>query len=163
MLCVLVLGGFFAGGVMHACDAAAATASAEAVAWLNAQRVANGLPSGIVDEPSWDVACEHHVNWLHLNPDRATAEEQHDEVPGTPGYTTDGAWAGEHSVLDATFSALTSVGAEREPDYSAYPWGALDGWEWAPLHLMQLLNPALDVTGFYPGCMVTLGAASPEP
>lgn len=139
------------------------TTSAQAVAWLNAQREANGIPGGITDDPEWNVACQHHVTWLKDNASRASAEEQHQEVSGTPGYTTDGEWAGLHSVLDETFWPVGSSGADTSPENLAYPWGALNGWEWAPLHLMGLLKPELATTGFYPGCMVTYGGTRPGP
>jgi hypothetical protein len=138
------------------------TTPAQAVAWLNAQREANGIPGGITDDPEWNVACEHHVTWLKDNTSRASAEEQHQEVPGTPGYTVDGEWAGLHSVLDASLLEAGSIAADEQNQNSDYPWGAVDTWEWAPMHLMDLLNPSLAGTGFYPGCMVTDGG-EPRP
>ena len=133
----------------------AATTSTQAVAWLNAQREANGIPGGVVDNPAWDVACQHHMTWLKLNP-HVSGLAEHQEIPGTPGYTTDGAWAGAHSVLDGTFVSTTiAAGGTASAFYEPYPWGAVDGWEWAPIHLMDLLDPALTTTGFAPGCMVT--------
>jgi hypothetical protein len=130
------------------------TTSAQAIAWLNAQREDNGIPGGIVDNPSWDVACRDHVNWLVHNPNSANP---HIESPGTTGYTPEGAWAGAHSVLLGTFVETNSLSADEEVENTVYPWGAINTWEWAPTHLMQLLAPELQESGFSPGCMVTLG------
>jgi hypothetical protein len=139
------------------------TTPAQAVAWLNAQREANGIPGGITDNPEWDLACAHHVNWLKLNPSVSGIAE-HTEIPGTPGYTPDGQWAGANSVLGGSFFGSSSATASLEFYNSEYPWGADNGWEWAPIHLMDLLNPSLAVSGFSPGCMVTGGTPQrPEP
>ena len=119
------------------------TTSAQAIAWLNTQRSDNGIPAGVTDEPAWDADCASHVAWERLNPQAANP---HIEELGTPGYTEGGAWAGANSVLGGNFRITTR-----------YPWGAENGWELAPIHLMQLLAPALSVTGYSPGCMVTLG------
>jgi hypothetical protein len=131
-----------------------AVTSAQAIAWLNAQRVANGIPGGITDNPAWDQACAAHNNWVMLNPNAANP---HIETPGTPGYTTDGAFAGATAVL----------GGEDWSASSQYPWGVEDPWEMAPIHLMQLLGPALSVTGYAPGppgCMITwAGYQRPAP
>lgn len=63
----------------------------------------------------------------------------HDEDPALPGYTELGARAGGSSVLSSS-----EFGADgRNP------------WENAPIHLMQLLSPALSVTGYAQGCMWT--------
>jgi hypothetical protein len=141
----------------------AATNSAEAIAWLNAQREANGIPGGITDNPTWDASCRLHMTWLKLNPDVSGLSE-HEEEPGTPGYTPEGAWAGEHSVLGGTFLSTSSTARTAAQWHDTYPWGASDGWEWAPIHLMDLLNPSLAVTGFAPGCMITgEGPWRPEP
>lgn len=140
-----------------------ATSSAQAIADLNAQREANGIPGGITDNPAWDASCQKHVQWLKLNTD-VSGLAQHEETPGTPGYTPEGAWAGEHSVLGGTFLSTSSQAGTASQWHDDYPWGANDGWEWAPLHLMDLLNPSLAVTGFAPGCMVTgEGPWRPEP
>lgn len=120
-----------------------AVSSSQAIGWLNAQRAANGIPAGIVDNPAWDAGCAHHVAWDRAHPHAANP---HLEEPGTSGYTEDGAWAGSNSVLGGGFTPS-----------KRFPWGAVNGWETAPIHLMQLLAPALSESGFSSGCMVTLG------
>jgi hypothetical protein len=64
----------------------------------------------------------------------------HDEQPGKPGYTPLGDEAANSAILG-----------------TPAPWAA-DGrtpWEDAPLHLAQMLAPALMVTGYAPGCLWT--------
>lgn len=117
--------------------------SPQAIAWLNAQRGANGIPAGIAEEPVWDEDCRLHMEWWGKNPNAANP---HIETPGTPGYTTGGAFAGANSVL--------AEGIDWQPG-TRFPWGARNPWEEAPIHLMQLLGPELSVTGYAPVCMVT--------
>jgi hypothetical protein len=118
--------------------------SAEATQALNLQRETNGLPGGITDRPEWDEACAAHLNWLALNPSAWTTNP-HVEIPGTPGYTEAGAWAGLHSVLLGQLVLLS-----ESP-------GWYDGWEEAPYHLLHLLDPSLTEIGYMPNC-VALGA-----
>lgn len=123
--------------------AAGAVSSAQAIAWLNAQREANGIPAGITDNPEWDAGCQAHMRWWAENPN---ASNPHIETPGTPGYTTAGAFAGANAVL--------AQGSEWAVS-TQYPWHAANPWEHAPIHLMQLLGAELSVTGFAPTCMIT--------
>jgi hypothetical protein len=124
--------------------AQAATAN-QAIAWLSAQRAANGIPGGINENFEWDSDCQAHDNWMYSN-----NQLSHDETPGTPGYTQGGAYAGQNSVL--------AQGTDWSPS-SRYPWGATNPWETAPIHLIQLLSPDLAASGFanYQGysCMFT--------
>jgi hypothetical protein len=106
--------------------AAAETANAVspqvAIAKLNAQRAANGIPAGILEVPEWDAACAAHNRYQRLNGGELT----HEESRGAPGYTEAGAWAGENSVLSA-----------------GEDWSGANPWETAPIHLAQLLAPQL--------------------
>ena len=79
----------------------------------------------------------------------------HFEEQGKPAYTTGGAWAGQNAVL--------SYGAS---------WKDGDVFDQAPIHLAQLLQPKLDVSGAYEyqgqhalwGCVITLaGYNRPDP
>ena len=99
--------------------------SSEIIAELNALRVANGLPK-VAQNRAWDNACHLHDLYMSDN-----GVETHDELPGKPGYTPAGAFAGRNADL-----ALTS-------------WSDGDPWASAPLHLVQLMSPALRVVGAY--------------
>lgn len=116
---------------------AGATAPAEAVRLLNAQRAAAGIPAGVVEVPQWSAACAAHMRYLQLN-----HAFGHEEDPTKPGYTESGAWAGQHSVLATSSSG--GIG-----------WEDGNPWELAPIHLTQLLGPGLSKTGWADGCMIT--------
>ena len=131
--------------------ASGAVIAGQAMAWLNAQRTANGLPAGIADNAEWNEGCRLHMQWYAKNP---SASNPHIETPGTPGYTTLGAFAGAHAVL-----AL----GENWTRSGSFPWDAADPWEFAPIHLMQLLAPELSVSGSSPGCMITSGGFERTP
>lgn len=112
-----------------------AVGAAAAIASLNAQRAANGIPAGIEENTTWSHGCALHVRYAALN---GPGPNPHDEDPALPGYTPLGQQAARSSVLGGTFT----------------PDGA-NPYEYAPLHLMQLLGPGLSVTGYAPGCMWT--------
>lgn len=123
---------------------ASAVTAREAIAFLNEQRIANGIPGGIVEDPQWSEGCRLHMAYLQRN----GLGLSHDEDPSLPGYTELGAEAGRSAVL-------TSHGYEQD---------GRNPWENAPIHLMQLLTPTLSVTGYSNGCMWTWpGYQRPEP
>jgi hypothetical protein len=105
--------------------ASADTSATEAIRLFNAQRAANGLPGDIVENASWSSACFKHNDYQRQN-DGLT----HEEEPGKPGYTTEGRFAGQNSVL-----AQGSTWSQGNP------------WETAPIHLIQLLTPRLKSMG----------------
>jgi hypothetical protein len=105
---------------------AKAVPAAQAIASLNAQRAANGIPAGITENPDWSAACAAHNQYEQLN--GGTLE--HYETPGNPGYSDAGNWAAAHSVL--------SAGGD---------WSSTNPWQNAPLHLNQLMDPRLNVMG----------------
>jgi hypothetical protein len=125
-------------------SSALAATPQQAIRALNEQRTANGVPADIVEDGRWSDGCRLHMSYLRLNRLSLT----HDEDPALPGYTELGAEAGHGSVLtDEAFTA-----PDRNP------------WEDAPIHLMQLLGPALSVTGYSDGCMWTFpGYQRPAP
>lgn len=109
---------------------------AEAIAALNAQRAANGLPGDITEDPAWSEGCRLHMNYLRLN---NYSGNWHDEVPGNPGYSDAGRYAAQNAVLTSA------------------PWVVGENaFEYAPIHLAQMLTPKLSVTGFADGCFITL-------
>jgi len=113
-----------------------AVSAQQAIAALNAQRAANGIPAGIAENPDWSEGCRLHERYVALN--GTDSSDPHDEDPSKPGYTSQGQTAARNAVLGASFSAA----------------GA-NGWETAPIHLMQTLAPALSVTGYADGCLWT--------
>jgi hypothetical protein len=126
-----------------AAPAAQAVSAQQAIDYLNAQRASNGIPAGIVENPAWSNGCAQHNAYLRRHPEQWDINA-HDEQPGADGYTPTGQEAAQSSVLTSSNG------------YGAYRGG--NPWEHAPIHLMQLLAPALSVTGYAdtPGaCMWT--------
>ena len=128
--------------------AGAATRSATATAakvirTLNAERRANGIPAGIRDVAAWNQDCKRHDTYM-----ARSHTLTHDESPANPWYTAGGTWAGQNSVLEYGTT-----------------WANRDPYEFAPIHLAQLLQPRLNKTGAFElssagttwGCTVTIG------
>ena len=107
-------------------SAAHAFTAGEIVAALNAQRAANGIPAGIVERPDWSQRCVKHNDYEKQNGGVLT----HEEDPAKPGYTEDGKWAGQNSVLASGSS-----------------WANGNPFEHAPIHLHQLLAARLAEQG----------------
>jgi hypothetical protein len=130
-------------GVLAAAPPASAVDAGTAIANLNAQRAANKLPAGVTADPALSLGCANHNSYMNQNGRILT----HDEVPGSPGFTTDGQRAAQTSVLAA----------------GTPPWSTPNDnpWETAPIHLAQLLDPSLLVSGYDENfgfaCAVTLG------
>lgn len=100
-------------GAVAPSGAAAATTSAEAVAYLNVQRTLNGIPE-VVPSATHDKGCANHNAYMGLN------GFQHGETPGNPGYTPEGAGVANKNEL-----LIRGV----------HPWTAtLTPWIDAPLH-----------------------------
>ncbi len=119
----MVLGGAMAWAA--ASVAVAATLGSGAIAQLNAQRAANGIPAGVVEDPALTSDCAAHDHYMALNHTLT-----HTEIAGNPGYSIGGAYAGQNAVL--------AQGAN---------WNSGDPYEFAPLHLDQLLAPRLSFLG----------------
>jgi hypothetical protein len=97
------------------------------LALLNQERAAWGLPAGITENPTWSADCALHDEYERLNGGTLT----HVEIPGNPGYTAGGAYAGQNSIL--------SEGSA---------WTAFNNpFETAPIHLDQLFTPSLAQVG----------------
>ena len=62
-------------------DAASATTAAEAIAHLNAQRAANGLPADVTENPEWSEGCRLHNVYSDAN---GWGANPHDEDPRLP-------------------------------------------------------------------------------
>lgn len=133
MFCAAVLGAFISAGV------ASAVAPKSVIALLNAQRTKNGIPGGIVENKGWSAACAAHTSYLKRTKDFAHAERK-----GKAGYTKEGAWAGQNSVL--------SIGTT---------WATGNPWENAPMHLMQVLTPQLRSMGIADGAGLSCATTFP--
>lgn len=127
-------------------SAAAAAAGPGAVAMLNAQRAANGIPAGLIEDSIWSRDCLAHDRYMAAN-----HVLTHTEIKGAPMYTVGGAYAGQNAVL--------AQGTD---------WSSGNPYEYAPLHLDQLLAPRLSVLGSADAdgfsCTTTFpGWARPDP
>ncbi len=107
--------------------ALAAPDSGTVLSWLSGQRERNGIPGALAERTDWSGACAAHMSYVALNGGVLT----HQEVAGQPGYSAAGAWAGTNSVL----STGTWTTADHDP------------FENAPIHLAQMLAPALAESG----------------
>ncbi len=137
-----------------------ATTPSEAIRLLNAQRTANGLPGGIVEDPAWSQGCRLHIAYLVRNRfDDAGGASPHEEDPAKPGYTPAGA--------DAAANAELSWDANSRGEATGgVPWTAAGGdpWEDAPFHLQSILDPDLTTVGYADGCLRDGGGhARPAP
>ena len=112
-------------GLLAAPSPAPAATAQRAIAELNAQRAANGIPAGIAVERGWSRECAAHDRYMALNHVLSSAERR-----GDPGYTAGGAFAAANSVVIRGSS-----------------WNAGDPYQSAPLHLDQLLAPRLLLAG----------------
>lgn len=109
---------------------AGAVSPAAAIRHLNQQRQANGIPAGISLSGGLSRGCRKHDRWMarhHLI--------VHGETKGSAGYSTAGDQAGQHSVLG--FGTGVHWSSVRD-----------NPWENAPIHLSQLLDPTLKVSGY---------------
>jgi hypothetical protein len=103
--------------------------AAQAIDDLNAQREANGIPGGLVEEPRLSEGCEQYTNGYVP----ASGQYPHTEIPGQPGYTELGSEAAASSDLSGSAGSWTST---------------VNPWTGAPLHLAALFDP-LATTAWY--------------
>jgi hypothetical protein len=94
--------------------------------YLNAERASVGLPAGIAENTDWSQKCAKHNAYEQQN-----GVLTHEEDPAKPGYTDDGHWAGENSIL--------ASGGAWTPGPTP--------WDNAPIHLVQLYTPSLAQIG----------------
>lgn len=117
--------------------ASALSSAADQIAALNAQREANGIPAGIVEVPEWSEGCRLHMAYIAANGGALT----HEEKPSNPGYTKEGDEIGRRAVLTPLDVAFNAQG---------------NAFEFAPLHLMQVLSPMLLRMGVWGGCATSI-------
>jgi hypothetical protein len=119
--------------------------SAQIIAALNQQRLANGIPA-VRNDPAMAAGCAAYNRYVLRN--GLSVADQHFEVPGKPGYTAAGDHAARTSVLAVSIGASYpgSLGRKLPPLFS-FAWAHGNPWDSAPFHLFQMMNPALAVSG----------------
>lgn len=125
-------------------SAHAAVSGPDIVSYLNAQRAAQAVPAGIIEDPGLSDGCAKHNIYGFLN-----GIVSHAEDASRPGYTPEGDQAARTSVLYA----------------GGGPWSATHNpFENSPIHLHQLLAPRIDRIGASEnkgyGCATTLASHS---
>ena len=104
------------------------TSAAQAIAYLNQQREANGIPGGLANELAGDEGCFEYTNLYHGPPGASPYADPHlGEVPGRPGYTAAG---------NACITSSDAGGGIGEWSATINPW-----WN-APLHITSLFDPS---------------------
>ena len=105
---------------------------------LNAYRHAAGLGLVSVD-PASSSGCAAHAGYLVRNRQQGSVYglEAHNELPGMPGYTEEGARAGSSSVIQQIIG----------PAAGFWQAGAVDSWMGTLYHRLPLLRPDLKKVG----------------
>lgn len=124
-------------------ESARAVGPHRAIKVVNKQRAMHGIPGGVRVSKRFSAGCRKHDRYLLLNSSGGGITLTHEEDPGRPGYTKHGDFAGRHSVL----SAGAGFGI-RKLFRSYFRSPSANAFETAPLHLAQVLDPALAVSGF---------------
>lgn len=125
------LAGVLVGLFAFASVAQADVSSAQAIAFLNQQRAANGIPSSLTEDPQLTEGCLEYDHYRALNPD----DPPHHEIPGHPGYTPLG--AGEYGFGYSEVNAGTDN------------WAATtNAWDAAPIHQSLLFDPTATTAGY---------------
>lgn len=132
----LLIAATLAVGLACANPAAAQTdtaTAAHAIATLNAQREAHGIPGNLIEDARMNRGCQLHLDYLARNPGEASWPDVHREKSDLPGYTELGAEA-----------AGSNIGG-----LSGRPWRRdVNPWIEAPLHLSSLMSP-MATTAWY--------------
>lgn len=136
------------------------TISSQAVAQLNAEREADGIPGGLVENTRFDEGCANHVDSYVATP----TQYPHTELSSQPGYTPLGAEAASMSDLTGDFTMPVARRAQSKGDYLSGSdwWGPeVTPWGEAPLHEAALFDPASTSTWYAQNgqlaCMGTSG------
>jgi hypothetical protein len=100
-----------------------ATSTNQAITYLNAQRLANGIPGDLTDDAQMSQGCEEYANLYKQKP----GQYPHEEIESQPGYTPAGNTAAANSDLGGSPGHWSQT---------------VNPWDEAPLHLSVLFNPA---------------------
>lgn len=118
-------------GALARAGSARAAGTPQIIKLLNAERAANGIPAGLVENPVWSVACR-----LHNSYEARYGVLSHEETEGKPGFSSAGNLIARTSVLAQGISWGVSPSAPNGNPYDN-----------APFHLFDLLNPRISSTG----------------
>lgn len=100
--------------------------------WLgivNTYRAQSGL-GAITENSAWSAGTKNHSCWMMLN------GIAHDEIPGTPGYTTSGDESGNSSNVAVSSTPNATVRSHIEL------------WMSGPFHAIGVLRPSLRQSSF---------------
>lgn len=135
--------------VLLAPAAAQATAPADAIALLNQQRAASGIPGDVVESPGLDDGCAKHAAYIAQNGGALVNGED----PSKPGYTPEG----DGQTLESSGPQVLSSDATWSD--TANPWDLM------PIHLYRILDPNVTSAGYDDAhgiaCMRVGGARAP--
>jgi len=129
LVCAGVAGGAFLG----ASGGALAIAPTEALDRLNAMRAAEGLPAGVQHLPTLSDGCQKHNLYMALNGFRLT----HTEAPTLPGYTPEGARAGDTYASSEVLARDARWGPGSTP------------WDISPAHRYLVMAPTVQLAGYF--------------
>ncbi len=116
---------------LAASTASAAVGSAQAVAFLNVQRAANGIPGDLANDPNLELGCRQHNRYME-----AIGGLEHGENSSSPFYTPEGGAAGPWAYRAEVLH------------YEGYEMDGWNPWEWAPIHLYLMLDPERTTAGY---------------
>ena len=83
-------------------------------------------------DPELSEQCALHAHYLTLNPEQKKWPDAHEEYADKPGYTTEGHWAGAHSVI-----------VWREGGGAMTFQEGIDGWLGTFYHRLPLVDPGV--------------------
>ena len=112
----------------------------EAIADLNADRSANGIPGDLTANTRLNAGCANHVEKYVAT----RTQFPHTELPSQPGYTPLGAEAASQSDLIGLFTEpVRGRSQPREYMQGGDWWGlTVNPWTGAPLHEAALFDPS---------------------
>lgn len=117
--------------LLGSAPAPAAVTSEQAVAFVNQQRAANGIPGDLAADPNLALGCQQHNRYMDAN------EFGHGEDPSNPYYTPEGGGEGPYGGAE-----VLAWGEDGFTSQSGNPW------EWAPIHLYLQLDPERTAAGY---------------
>ncbi len=122
--------------LLAAAPASAVVSGSEAIAFLNAQRAANGIEP-ITEHPDLSQGCLNHMAYLEAHPGAPFFGED----PTQPEYSAVGAGDPSLPIYADGYIALHAV---NSPEFSI----ETNPWERAPGHMAAAFDPTADSAGY---------------